>query len=120
MASYQRPPRPPRPSNPPEPDQSRPGRQRGIDFDPHRLKLPQAAIVGFAIGVFFHACVVFAVLDDGSAGGSSTAPREEVTLPQATVTPTPLADRTDCNAIRQTDYRSESERQWFLRNCVGG
>lgn len=118
MASQQRPPR-----RPPQQPEKPPIELPKFDFDPHRLKLPQAAIVGFAIGIFFHACVVFAVLDDGSGGGSSAggSPREEVTIPQATATPSPLADRTDCNAIRTTgDYRSEAERQWFLRNCTGG
>jgi hypothetical protein len=39
--------------------------------------------------------------------------------PNPTASPTPrLPDRTDCNAIRGTDYRSEAERQWFLTNCV--
>ena len=122
MATPDRPPPPPRrPSSPSE----KPAFDLGkIDFDPRRLKLPQAAIVGFAVGILFHACVVFAVLDDGSsAGGSGSSgdePRQEVTVPSVTPTPDPRADRTDCNAIRQTgDYRSEAERQWFLANCTG-
>ena len=121
MATQDQPPPPPR-----RPSQAlaNPGTGK-VDFDPKRLKLPQAAIVGFAIGIFFHACVVFAVLDDGSSAGSSGSegenePRQEVTLPQATTTPNPTADRNDCNAIRLTgDYRSETERQWFLANCTG-
>ncbi len=28
-------------------------------------------------------------------------------------------DRTDCNAIRGTPYRSDAERAWFLQNCGG-
>jgi len=99
-----------------------------VDFDPRRIRLPHAAIIGFAIGILFHACVIFAVLDDGSSAGTSTAgtggepnlPREEVTLPTATPTQDPTADRTDCNAIRATgDYRSDAERAWFLANCTG-
>ena len=43
-----------------------------VHFDPTRVKLPQVAIIGFLIGILFHACVVFAILDDGS-GGSSNA-----------------------------------------------
>jgi hypothetical protein len=31
--------------------------------------------------------------------------------------PSPLPDRTDCAAIRGTDYRSEVERLWFAANC---
>ncbi len=36
----------------------------------------------------------------------------------AAPTPSPLADRTDCDAMRGTDYRSPAERTWFLANCV--
>jgi hypothetical protein len=98
-----------------------------LDFDFKSFRLPQIALVGFAVGIVFHACVVFSILDDGSSadGTSGTneanVPREEVTLPTATATPDPRADRTDCAAIRTSgDYRSENERQWFLRNCTGG
>lgn len=121
MASQERPPR--RPTSQP----TRPSLDlRKVDFDPHRLKLPQAAIVGFAIGIFFHACVIFAVLGDGSSAGNSTAGNgnnqpEIVTQPTASPTAGVTGDRTDCNAIRTTgDYRSETERQWFLANCVDG
>lgn len=31
--------------------------------------------------------------------------------------PLTLPDRTSCVEIRGTDYRSEAERQWFIRNC---
>jgi LPXTG-site transpeptidase (sortase) family protein len=37
----------------------------------------------------------------------------------ATVVPTP-AHRTDCTAIRGTDYRSDAERTWFQQNCGAG
>jgi hypothetical protein len=93
------------------------------------VKLPQIAIVGFLIGILFHACVVFAILDDGSGGASSsgstngggTTQQEQQVADEPTVTPTldPKADRKDCNAIRaDPNYRSEAERQWFLTNCV--
>src|SRR5688572_33097584 len=108
------PPRPPTSSTPkPSLDLSK------LDFDPQRLKLPQAAIVGFAIGIFFHACVVFAVLDDGSSAGSNgnngptgeTEQQQEVDVPSVTPTLDPRAARTDCNAIRTTgDYRSGAQR----------
>jgi hypothetical protein len=39
--------------------------------------------------------------------------------PLPTPTPTQTADRRDCAAIAGTEYRSESERQWFLANCTG-
>ena len=32
-------------------------------------------------------------------------------------TPAPAADRTDCDAIRGTEYRSTTERDWFRSNC---
>jgi hypothetical protein len=32
-------------------------------------------------------------------------------------TPTPLPDRTSCDAIRGTAYRSALEQQWFTTNC---
>ena len=98
---------------------------RQLPLDPSRLKLPQLAAIGFVVGVLFHACVIFAVLDDGSGGGgASTSPNvgatvESGTKPQATPTVSKTADRTDCNAIRGTDYHSENERQWFIRNCTG-
>lgn len=118
MASQQPPPR-----RPPEQPKKPSFNLSQLDFDPHRLKLPQAAIVGFVIGIFFHACVVFAVLDDGSSAGGTSAGggvREDVTLPEASPTATRLADRTDCAAIRGTDYRSVTEQQWFRQNCTGG
>lgn len=127
MARQQRPPAPPRrrrdEPQPLEQDQPR-FELSNVDFDPKRVSLPQIAIVGFLIGIAFHACVVFAVLDDGS-GGSKASPNggnvvtEQTAVPAATATPLPGADRTDCNAIRgDPTYRSETERQWFLNNCI--
>ena len=34
-------------------------------------------------------------------------------------TPSPEPNRADCNAIRGTDYASETERLWFRDNCSG-
>jgi len=52
---------------------------------------------------------------------ATPTPVPVVSTPEPVVeTPPPpeiLADRTDCNAIRGTDYRSETEHQWFLANC---
>jgi hypothetical protein len=54
------------------------------------------------------------------------APSPTVVAPAAAVAePTPepppaIAHRTDCNAIRGTDYTSGEERQWFIDNCGGG
>lgn len=36
----------------------------------------------------------------------------------AAPTPSPLTDRTDCDEVRGTDYRSPTEREWFLANCL--
>ena len=79
--------------------------------------LRQVAIGAFIIGVFLHACVAVAVLDGGGNGNSGDGQRTITSGPVAPPTRTPLLDRADCNAIRGTDYRSESERQWFIRNC---
>ncbi len=38
--------------------------------------------------------------------------------PTPTPTPTPKPDRSSCDQIRGTDYRSVSEREWFLDQCV--
>ena len=83
------------------------------------LNLRQLALIAFVIGVLFHACVVFAVLDDGAEPAGRTSDSAPSTQ-QRTPTPTRPPDRTDCAAIRGTDYRSESERQWFQLNCGGG
>jgi len=87
-----------------------------------RLKkrnLKQTMLIAFVIGVLFHACVVYAVLDDGGAesGGSNTP---GVTAPRITPTPTPTLNRQNCDQIRGTDYRSEEERLWFQANCRTG
>lgn len=111
-----------------------------LDFDPSRIKLPQIAAIGFVIGILFHACVAIAVLDGGSGGGSSSAGQTEgdgvvieqqstgtpaatttvsaTPRPPASPTTTPFpGDRSSCDAIRGTEYRSDTERQWFIRNC---
>ncbi len=38
--------------------------------------------------------------------------------PTSTPTHTPKPDRSSCDQIRGTDYRSVSEREWFLDQCV--
>jgi hypothetical protein len=82
-----------------------------------RLDLRQAALLAFVIGVLFHACVVYAILDEPQRPAAS-APIVAPTSRQATPTPTRLPDRTSCAEIRNTDYRSPAERQWFLANCA--
>ncbi len=65
----------------------------------------------------------------GASSGSEPAPPPtlavSVSTPRPTPavaaalasTPTPQPSRTDCNAIRGTDYRSEDERAFFQKNC---
>jgi len=85
-----------------------------------RMDLRHVALVAFAIGVLFHVCVVYAVLDDGGGDPAETAaPRDQPVIQQPTPRPTQPPDRTDCAAIRGTDYRSEAERRWFQANCTG-
>jgi len=68
--------------------------------------------------------------DSASAVPTVTATRQVVAqaatptavrtvAPTPAATPTVLADRTDCAAIRGTDYRSAAERDWFNKNCTG-
>ncbi len=126
MARQQRTSAPPRRRNePPTPEPERkPPERRSVDFDPKRISIPQIAVVGFLIGIFFHACVAFAVLDDGSSGSkaspsSGNVVTQETAVPAVTPTASASADRTDCNAIRaDPTYHSEAERQWFLNNCI--
>ncbi len=44
----------------------------------------------------------------GSADAPPAPPRQVLAL----------TDRVDCSLIRGTEYRSESERAWYLANCV--
>lgn len=85
------------------------------------LNLAQIAALAFVIGVVFHVCVVYAVLDGGSSPEAASQPARIATAAStaraATPTPNPTADRTSCAEIRNTDYRSPTEREWFLRNC---
>lgn len=83
------------------------------------MDLKHVALIAFVIGVLFHACVVYAVLDDGSTGSDPAAPRVAPVTQQATPTPVSPVDRSSCAEIRGTDYRSEEERLWFQTNCTG-
>lgn len=80
----------------------------------------RVALGAFAVGLFLHVCVLYAVLGQAD-GKTATQPSRPVivsTAPAAaTVAPTRLPDRSSCDAIRGTDYRSEAERRWFLANC---
>ncbi|HLF76307.1 MAG TPA: hypothetical protein VJB57_02345 [Dehalococcoidia bacterium] len=78
----------------------------------------RVALAAFLVGVFLHVCVVYAILDDGAGRNTSASPRSPGAAPvTAAPTATRPVDRTNCDAIRGTDYRSDTERQWFLTNC---
>jgi hypothetical protein len=88
---------------------------------PANRNLLSIAAGGFLLGVLLHVYIILSVLDGGgdkpvSARPPGAAPPSATASPVAT-TPARLADRTSCDAIRGTDYRSEAERQWFLANC---
>jgi hypothetical protein len=52
----------------------------------------------------------------------SPTPPPATATPSPTTTPAPTAlpDRTECAEIAGTPYRSETERQWYQRNCADG
>lgn len=81
------------------------------------------ALVAFVLGILLNGYIALSVLDSGD--DSSAAPSQEVPLivpvaatTEPTPTQTPLPDRTDCDAIRGTQYHSLSEREFFLANCI--
>jgi hypothetical protein len=90
-----------------------------------RRDLKVVALVAFAIGVLLHVCVAYAVLGDSgpdkqsdraAPGAPGAAPAQQT----ARTTPTVLPDRRSCDEIRGSQYRSDSERLWFLQNCTSG
>lgn len=94
--------------------------------------VPRLALIGVVpVAVF----LIAAAISFGSGGddegpqaiASTAVPTKAVAaataVPTAVATPVPtatvVADRTDCAAIRGTDYRSSTERDWFNKNCTG-
>ena len=82
----------------------------------------RVALGAFIVGIVLHVCVLYAVLGDGGGGdrkptSPSRAPAGGAPPIVVAATPTRTADRTSCDAIRGTEYRSEAERRWFLGNC---
>ena len=79
-----------------------------------------AAVVIAAIRSAQESAEVFGEL----AGAVSQPPGPAVDIPTVAPTATPepeptlLPDRTSCEEIRGTDYRSEQEHQFFTANCV--
>jgi hypothetical protein len=81
------------------------------------------AVIAFVFGVFLNGYIALSILgNDGSTSSPSAndAPQIVPAAPTATATATqtPLPDRTDCDEIRGTDYRSGAEREYFLSNCL--
>jgi len=85
--------------------------------------------MGIIAGIPVAAFLVTVGLTLASGGGSET-PRSPTSVPvqvqlapTSAASPTPQAtasgDRTDCAAIAGSDYRSSTEREWFLKNCNG-
>jgi hypothetical protein len=79
--------------------------------------------VAFVLGVLLNGYIALSILDDGQTSSAATADENPIIVPanptaEPTATGTPLPDRTDCEEIRGTDYRSPAERQFFLDNCL--
>jgi hypothetical protein len=96
--------------------------------------IPRLALVGIVpLGLFLIvAAITFGAIggdddDGGQAQAQPTATPAAVrsATPAATAvatpepSPTAPADRTSCSEIRGTDYRSDTEREWFNANCTG-
>lgn len=97
--------------------------------------IPRLALIGIVpVAVFLIAAAISFGADGGggddgqaSAKPSATPTRQvaaaNTAVPAAAATPLPTAtvpaDRTSCNDIRGTDYRSPAEQAWFKANCSG-
>jgi hypothetical protein len=132
---------------PQRPQRQRRQREQNAALDPRLVQLERRShgpsrvgdvslivigVAAFVFGVFMHYYVATSILNDdgeaesagttiaatatpaGTAGGATVTPSVQ---PQATATPLP--DRTSCDEIRGTQYRSVSEREFFLANCTG-
>jgi hypothetical protein len=85
------------------------------------VSLKTIGIIAFIFGVFLHGCVAWSVLEDEGLPTEDDLPVVVATstpVTQGTVVPTALPDRTTCDEIRGTEYRSEAERDFFRRNCI--
>jgi len=62
----------------------------------------------------------FSAPDPPAPPASATdAPPGTPGSPQTSLPPGTPGDRTNCNEIRGTPYRSDTERLWYLSNCQG-
>ena len=129
------------PQRPPRPRRQR--QETNPALDPRLVQLERRArrpsraldaslmvigIAAFIFGVAMHFWVATSILeDDGEAeqadtiAATATPASADVTMtptvgPRATETPLP--DRTNCDEIRGTQYRSVTEREFFLENCT--
>jgi hypothetical protein len=77
------------------------------------------AFLGFMAGLVLWVGGACLVLGSGSDGASPLSPGS-ISTPgvQQRATATAASHRTDCAAIRGTEYQSEAERQWFIQNCT--
>jgi hypothetical protein len=131
---------PPTPERPPRPEFPRRSRsnQQNAALDPRLAQLERRSrrpsrvgdvsllfigIAAFVFGVAVHGWVAMSILDAGGTAESSDAPIAATSVvEEATPTPQPttqaLPDRTNCDEIRGTQYRSVAEREFFLANCT--
>jgi len=98
--------------------------QRRRQTSKRGVNLLAIGLAGFVVGVVLHVFVVYAVLGSGG-GGNTSSPNDNnvVDIPAPTVViPTPTAtalpDRTSCEEIAGTQYRSTTERDWYRANCI--
>jgi hypothetical protein len=83
----------------------------------HHNRLFIVAVAAFAFGVMLHAWIVMSILEDGS-GESQPADVPAATDTEAPAEAAAPPDRGSCIEIRGTDYRSQSEREFYLANCL--
>jgi hypothetical protein len=82
------------------------------------------ALIAFVFGVLLNGYIAVTVLGSGDSGGDTTPSNEApIIVPsnptvEPTATETPLPDRTTCEEIRGTEYRSVTERDFFRENCI--
>jgi hypothetical protein len=83
----------------------------------HHNRLFIVALAAFAFGVMLHAWVAMSILEDDSSEtqADDVAAATDPEAPSESAAP---PDRGSCVEIRGTDYRSRSEREFYLANCL--
>jgi lipoprotein-anchoring transpeptidase ErfK/SrfK len=86
---------------------------------------PKLSLLFLVLPIVFLAAVACQLSTAGAPSQTLATPTPLAEEPRAQVasatpapTQTPLPDRTDCNEVRGTQYRSGSEREWYLANCL--